>query len=103
MREEAAKGFSTATDLAEYLVMKGVPFRESHGIVGRLVAHSIRSGKALHELTLGEYRKFYQGFDKDIFACLKVENAVNAKNSLGGTAEKIVRKRLAEIEGRSYE
>ena len=103
MREEAAKGFSTATDLAEYLVMKGVPFRESHGIVGRLVAHSIRSGKALHELTLGEYRKFYQGFDEDIFACLKIENAVNAKNSLGGTAEKNVRKRLAEIEGRSYE
>ncbi len=103
MREEAAKGFSTATDLAEYLVMKGVPFRESHGIVGRLVAYSIRRGKALHELTLGEYRKFYQGFDEDIFACLKIENAVNAKNSLGGTAEKIVRKRLAEIEGRSYE
>jgi argininosuccinate lyase len=103
MREEAAKGFSTATDLAEYLVMKGVPFRESHGIVGRLVAYSIRNGKTLHELTLGEYRKFYQGFDEDIFACLKVENAVNAKNSLGGTAEKIVRKRLAEIEGRSYE
>jgi len=103
MREEAAKGFSTATDLAEYLVMKGVPFRESHGIVGRLVAYSIRSGKALHDLTLSEYRKFYQGFDEDIFACLKVENAVNAKNSLGGTAEKIVRKRLAEIEGRSYE
>jgi len=50
MREEAAKGFSTATDLAEYLVMKGVPFRESHGIVGRLVAYSIRSGKALHVL-----------------------------------------------------
>ncbi len=103
MREEAAKGFSTATDLAEYLVMKGVPFRESHGIVGRLVAYSIRSGKALHDLTLSEYRKFYQGFDEDIFACLKVENAVNAKNSLGGTAEKNVRKRLAEIEGRSYE
>jgi argininosuccinate lyase len=103
MREEAAKGFSTATDLAEYLVMKGVPFRESHGIVGRLVAYSIRSGKALHDLTLGEYRKYCQGFDEDIFACLKVENAVNAKNSLGGTAEKNVRKRLAEIEGRSYE
>ena len=103
MREEAAKGFSTATDLAEYLVMKGVPFRESHGIVGRLVAYSIRSGKALHDLTLSEYRKFYQGFDEDIFACLKVESAVNAKNSLGGTAEKNVRKRLAEIEGRSYE
>ena len=103
MREEAAKGFSTATDLAEYLVMKGVPFRESHGIVGHLVAYSIRNGKALHELTLGEYRKFYQGFDEDIFACLKVENAVNAKNSFGGTAEKNVRKRLAEIEGRSYE
>ena len=103
MREEAAKGFSTATDLAEYLVMKGVPFRESHGIVGRLVAYGIRSGKALHDLTLSEYRKFYQGFDEDIFACLKIENAVNAKNSLGGTAEKNVRKRLAEIEGRSYE
>lgn len=101
MREGAAAGYATATDLAEYLVMKGVPFRESHGIVGRLVAYSIDSGKALPELTLGEFRKFYRGFGSDVYECLKVENAVNAKSSYGGTAEKMVLKRLTEIGGGS--
>lgn len=103
MREEAAKGYSTATDLAEYLVMKGVPFRESHGIVGRLVAYGIRNNKTLSELSLREYRTFYRGFEEDVFACLKVESAVHAKRSLGGTAGKMVLKRLADIEGGSYE
>ena len=101
MRDGAETGYSTATDLAEYLVMKGVPFRESHGIVGRLVAYSIDRGKALPELTLGEFRKFYRGFGSDVYECLKVESAVNAKSSYGGTAEKMVWKRLTEIGGGS--
>jgi argininosuccinate lyase len=101
MRASSGEGYSTATDLAEYLVMRGVPFRESHGIVGRLVAYSIENRKALPDLTLGEYRKFYRGFDRDVYDCLKVENAVNAKSSHGGTAEQMVRKRLAEIGGGS--
>ena len=101
MREEAAKGFSTATDVAEYLVMKGVPFRESHGIVGRLVAYGLGENRAFTEMTLEEYRQFSPVFDEDVFACLTVENSVHAKTSYGGTAEKMVLRRLAEIEDRS--
>lgn len=101
MREEAAKGFSTATDIAEYLVMKGVPFRESHGIVGRLVAYGISENKTFSEMTLAEYQRFSPVFDASVFNCLTIENSVNAKSGHGGTAEKMVLKQLAEIEGRS--
>jgi argininosuccinate lyase len=101
MREEAAKGFSTATDLAEYLVMKGLPFRESHGIVGRLVAYGLRENKTFEEMTLKEFKRFSAAFEADVLNCLSVENAVHAKISHGGTAERMVLKRIADIEGRS--
>ena len=101
MREEAEKGFSTATDIAEFLVMRGVPFRESHGIVGRLVAFGISENKTFSEMTLAEYQRFSPVFDESVFNCLTIENSVNAKSSHGGTAEKMVLKRLADIEGRS--
>ena len=101
MREEAAKGFSTATDLAEYLVMKGLPFRESHRIVGRLVAYGLRENKTFAEMTLKEFKRFSRAFEADALNCLSVENAVHAKISRGGTAEKMVLKRIADIEGRS--
>jgi argininosuccinate lyase len=99
MREEAAKGFSTATDLAEYLVMKGLPFRESHGIVGRLVAYGLRENKTFAEMTLKEFKRFSAAFEADALNCLSVEKAVHAKISHGGTAEKMVLKRIADIEG----
>ena len=98
MESGAAGGFSTATDIAEHLVMKGVPFREAHGIVGRLVAYCIEQNKTLEGLTLKEFRKFYPGFGKDVFACLTVRQSVNARKAIGGTAEETVRKRMAEIE-----
>jgi argininosuccinate lyase len=101
MREEAGKGFSTATDLAEYLVMKGLPFREAHGIVGRLVAYGLRENKTFAEMTLKEFKRFSPAFEADALNCLSVENAVHAKTSHGGTAEKMVLKRIADIEGRS--
>jgi len=99
MQEEAARGFSTATDVADYLVIRGVPFRESHGIVGRLVAYCTGENKGLSDLTIKEFRRFYKGFDEDVYECLQVENAVNARRTLGGTAEKMVLKRIEEIEG----
>jgi argininosuccinate lyase len=101
MREEAAKGFSMATDLAEYLVVKGVPFRESHGIVGRLVAYGIKENKTFAQMTLKEFKRFSVVFETDVLNCLSVEKAIHAKSSHGGTAEKMVLKRLAAIEGRS--
>jgi argininosuccinate lyase len=103
MREEAAKGFSTATDLAEYLVSRGVPFRQSHGIVGRLVAYGLKENKTFAQMTLKEFKRFSAAFEADVSGCLGVETAVNAKTSHGGTAEKMVLKRIAEIEGRSDE
>ena len=103
MREEAAKGFSTATDLAEYLVSRGVPFRQSHGIVGRLVAYGLKENKTFAQMTLKEFQRFSAAFEADVSGCLGVETAVNAKTSHGGTAEKMVLKRIAEIEGRSDE
>lgn len=99
METGAGGGFSTATDLAEYLVRKGVPFREAHGIVGRIVAFCIQQGKALTGLTLKEFRKFYKGFEKDLFQCLNVRQSIQARQEIGGTAEETVRRRIAEIEG----
>ncbi|MBE9547532.1 MAG: argininosuccinate lyase [Proteobacteria bacterium] len=99
MLEAAAGGFSTATDVADYLVMKGVPFRESHGIVGRLVGYCIEKDRELSALTIEEFRKFYSGFDEDIYRCLTAEDSVNSRSSYGGTAKKAVLKRIEEIEG----
>jgi argininosuccinate lyase len=98
MEEGAGGGFSTATDLAEYLVMKGVPFREAHGIVGRIVAFCIRNGKKLTGLTLRDFRKFHKSIEKDVFRCLTVRQSVDARKVNGGTAEQNVRERIAEIE-----
>jgi argininosuccinate lyase len=79
--------------------MKKVPFREAHGIVGKLVAFCIRKKKTLSALTLTEFRKFYPGFEKDLFDRLTVRQSVNARSSMGGTAEETVRARIREIEG----
>jgi argininosuccinate lyase len=98
MKRGAAGGFSTATDVAEYLVRKGVPFRESHGIVGRLVAYCLEKGRELSDLTIREMRTFSRKFEEDVYACLAVENAVNAKSSFGGTSGKMVMERIRAIE-----
>jgi len=102
MEAGAEGGYATATDVAEYLVMKGVPFREAHGIVGRIVAYCIRKDrKPLTDLTLTEFRRFYPGFEKDVFRCLTVRQSVAARKAAGGTAEEAVRARIAEIEAAS--
>jgi len=99
MEAGAEGGYSTATDVAEYLVMKGVPFREAHGIAGKIVAHCLKEGKSLAGLTLTELRRFSHGFDRDVFRRLTVRESVNARKVAGGTAEEAVRARIAEIEG----
>ena len=100
MLKAAAGGFSTATDVAEYLVMKGVPFREAHKIVGRLVAYCIEKKIDMPVLTLAEFRRFYRGFGEDIYAFLKVEHAVHSKKSHGGTSKRNVSLRIKDIRGR---
>jgi len=100
MLKEASGGFSTATDVADYLVMKGIPFREAHGVVGRLVSHCIKNCKDFNSLTLKEFRQFHGSFGKDVYTCLQVESAVNAKKSPAGTAKDIVSKRIRDIQGK---
>jgi argininosuccinate lyase len=100
MESGAEGGFSTATDIAEYLVRKGAPFREAHRIVGKIVAFCAKRGKSLTELTLKEFTRFYSGFDQDVFHVLTARQSVQARRDTGGTAEEAVRLRIREIEGR---
>ena len=100
MATGAEGGFSTATDIAEYLVRKGTPFREAHGIVGKIVAFCIKNKKKLTGLTMTEFLDFYGGFDEDVFKCLTVKQSVGARKERGGTAEETVRARIAEIESK---
>ncbi len=98
MYEAASGGFSTATDVAEYLVKKGVPFRKSHEIVGKIVAYCLKNKKTLDQLSLTDYQKFYEGFSADIRDCIKLEKAVNSRKHIGGTATTAVKRRIGEIE-----
>jgi argininosuccinate lyase len=100
MLKAASGGFSTATDVAEYLVMKDVPFREAHKVVGRLVAYCIEKKKDMPVLTLAEFRRFHRGFGEDVYTFLKVEHAVQSKKSPGGTAKKNVSQRIKDIRGK---
>jgi argininosuccinate lyase len=98
MNDAAHGGFSTATDVAEYLVEKGVPFRQAHEIVGNIVAYCIQRKMTLNNLSLSEYQKFYGGFNADISSRIKLENSVNARKHRGGTATTAVKERIREFE-----
>jgi len=95
MRAAAKKGFSTATDLADYLVRKGVAFRDAHEIVGKAVAFGIRQSRDLSELSLSELQSFSRHIEKDVFKYLTLEGSVAARNHIGGTAPKQVRAAIA--------
>ncbi|WP_136796050.1 argininosuccinate lyase [Desulfosediminicola ganghwensis] len=85
MVEATRTGFITATDLADYLVMKNVPFREAHGIVGGAVAYCLDKGCELYDLSIEEMKQFSEAIEEDVFAVLSVEGSVNSRVSTGGT------------------
>ena len=91
MREAALRGFSTATDLADYLVGKGLPFRDCHEIVGHAVGYGVKEGKDLAQMSLAELQQFSSEISEDVFAVLTLEGSVNARNHIGGTAPAQVR------------
>lgn len=91
MREAAMRGFSTATDLADYLVRQGIPFRDAHEIVGKSVAYGVQTGKDLSELSLAELQQFSSAINADVFEVLTLEGSVSARNHIGGTAPAQVR------------
>jgi len=86
MREAALRGFSTATDLADYLVRKDIPFREAHEIVGNAVALGIEEKKDLSELSLESLQQFSDAIGEDVYDVLTLEGSVNARDHIGGTA-----------------
>jgi argininosuccinate lyase len=92
MYEAAARGFSTATDLADYLVKKGLPFRDAHEVVGESVAFGLAENRDLAELSLEELRKFSDLITDDVFDVLTLEGSVAARDHLGGTAPNQVKK-----------
>ncbi|QEY59681.1 argininosuccinate lyase [Pseudomonas sp. C27(2019)] len=91
MREAALRGFSTATDLADYLVGKGLPFRDCHEIVGLAVRYGVENGKDLAQMSLNELQQFSTEITDDVFEVLTLEGSVNARNHIGGTAPAQVR------------
>jgi argininosuccinate lyase len=95
MYKAAKQGFSTATDLADYLVRKDLPFRDAHEVVGKAVAMGVRSGKDLSELTLEELQQFSDKIEADVYDVLTLEGSVEARNHIGGTAPEQVRKAIA--------
>jgi argininosuccinate lyase len=91
MREAALRGFSTATDLADYVVRNGVPFRDAHEIVGKAVAYGVKHHKDLSEMSLEELQQFSGAIKEDVFEYLTLEGSVAARNHIGGTAPERVR------------
>ncbi len=97
MREQARRGFSLATDVADYLAKKGIPFREAHRIVGELVAYCLENKKGLEDLSLEEFKKFSNAFEEDVLSLMSVEGSINSRNVTGGTARQQVEKELQQI------
>ncbi len=91
MYQAARSGFSTATDLADYLVRKGLPFRDAHEVVGLAVRFGVESNKDLSEMSLQELQGFSGQIDSDVFDILTLEGSVSSRNHLGGTAPEQVR------------
>jgi len=90
-RQAAAKGYLNATELADYLVKKGVPFREAHDTVGRAVLFAIENNRELNKLSLADLQQFSKKIDRDVFDVLDLNSALSAKDIIGGTASRRVR------------
>ncbi|KHD07472.1 argininosuccinate lyase [Candidatus Thiomargarita nelsonii] len=100
MRAAAQRGFSTATDLADYLVRKGVAFRDAHEIVGKAVRHCIDNGCELEALSLELFQEFSPQIEDDVYEILTLDGSINARNHIGGTAPRQVRAAVKRLRGR---
>jgi len=98
MQESAGDGYATATDLAEYLVKKGIPFRKAHEITGKIVLYCLKTKKKnLEELTLKEFHLFSKNIKKDIFFFLTPKGSVKNKLSLGSTSPVEVKRQIKRL------
>jgi argininosuccinate lyase len=100
MRKAINNDFSNATDIADYLVRKGLPFRDAHEVIGKIVLYAIQSNKFLLDLSFEEYQGFSPLFEEDIYVVLAPEHVVGVRNSFGGTAPAQVEKQIKLAEGK---
>ncbi|MBT2733970.1 MULTISPECIES: argininosuccinate lyase [Bacillaceae] len=100
MRKAINNDFSNATDIADYLVRKGLPFRDAHEVIGKIVLYAIQSNKFLLDLSFEEYQGFSPLFEEDIYVVLAPEHVVGVRNSFGGTAPEQVEKQIKLAEGK---
>lgn len=100
MENAAKKGFINATDCADYLVKKGLPFREAYKITGTIVAYAIDNDKTLDMISLDEYKQYSDLFDENIFKAINLINCVKLRTSFGGPAPEVVRKHIELIKGK---
>ena len=97
MRNAAGRGFINATDCADYLVKKGLPFRDAYTIVGKLVNHCIENGKTLETLEIEEYRNMSEIFDTDVFDAISLETCIASRKAAGGPAKDSVQMQMDYI------
>ncbi|HEY9663950.1 MAG TPA: argininosuccinate lyase, partial [Allocoleopsis sp.] len=103
LNEAVAEDFSNATDVADYLATKGVPFREAYNLVGKVVKTSLTAGKLLKDLTLEEWQALHPAFEADIYDAITPRRVVSARNSYGGTGFEQVKRSLAAAKQRLAE
>lgn len=94
MHQAAREGFINATDLADYMVKKGLPFRSAYKISGLIVAECIRSGQVLETLPLDEYKKYWDQFEEDLYEAIDLKNAADTRTSKGGTSRASIREQI---------
>ncbi|KAF0092263.1 MAG: argininosuccinate lyase [Fusobacteria bacterium] len=97
MLYQAARGFTNATDAADYLAKKGIPFREAHSVIGKMVTYCLDESKSLDEMTLEEYKKFSDYFEKDIYQAIDLITCVNDRSVTGGPAIEEVKRHINKI------
>ncbi|MEC7876305.1 MAG: argininosuccinate lyase [Pseudomonadota bacterium] len=97
MLEAAEEGYTTATDLADYLVVQGLAFRDAHAVVGKVVQYAIKNNKLLSALSLSELQQYSELIKDDVFAVLKLEGSVLTRNHVGGTAPAQVKTQIARL------
>ncbi|MFM6402910.1 MAG: argininosuccinate lyase, partial [Planktothrix sp.] len=94
LAEAVAEDFSNATDVADYLAARGIPFREAYNLVGKVVRTCLEAGKLLKELTLAEWQELHPQFEADIYEAIAPRQVVSARNSYGGTGFNQVKQAL---------
>lgn len=99
MYSAVKEGFINATDVADYLVKKGIPFRDAHENAGKLVSDCIKMGKTLDELTLDEYKNVNSNFENDIFSAISIQASLNSRKIIGGPASETIKEVIAINEG----